>query len=205
MQALFRVLKAFALYDMGCGYVQGMGFVVGVLLLYMPEEEAFWSLVALMKGQSHRRRHGLRGLYIPGFPLLRLFQFQWTGLLRHFEPRLARHLQIHDVMPDMYVTQWFMTVFGYCLPPGHLVRAWDVIMHRGQTGIFAIALAIIKAHERRVLAAKSFEDIIQILSAQSIKALDVTPHEFIELSARYPRLGAHLHSLEGDYVAHGDR
>lgn len=33
------------------GYVQGMGFVAGMLLLYMPEEEAFWSMMALMKGR----------------------------------------------------------------------------------------------------------------------------------------------------------
>lgn len=32
------------------GYVQGMGFVSAILLMYMSEEAAFWTLVALLKG-----------------------------------------------------------------------------------------------------------------------------------------------------------
>lgn len=31
------------------GYVQGMGFIVAMLLLHMPEEMAFWTFVAIMK------------------------------------------------------------------------------------------------------------------------------------------------------------
>jgi uncharacterized iron-regulated membrane protein len=30
--------------------VQGMGFVTAILLMYMSEEAAFWTLVALLKG-----------------------------------------------------------------------------------------------------------------------------------------------------------
>lgn len=32
------------------GYVQGMGFLSSVLLLQMGEEDAFWTLAALMRG-----------------------------------------------------------------------------------------------------------------------------------------------------------
>lgn len=36
------------------GYVQGMGFVSAILLMYMSEEAAFWTLVALLKGTKGR-------------------------------------------------------------------------------------------------------------------------------------------------------
>jgi hypothetical protein len=36
------------------GYVQGMGFIAATLLTYMAEEEAFWTLAALMKGALGR-------------------------------------------------------------------------------------------------------------------------------------------------------
>jgi len=42
---LGRVLKAFSLYDDKIGYCQGLGFVVGPLLMHMSEPEAFAILV----------------------------------------------------------------------------------------------------------------------------------------------------------------
>jgi hypothetical protein len=42
---LGRVLKAFSLYDQSIGYCQGLGFVVGPLLMHMTEAEAFAILV----------------------------------------------------------------------------------------------------------------------------------------------------------------
>jgi len=39
--------------------VQGMGFIAGLLLLYMSEEDAFWMLVALLKGAVHAPIEGL--------------------------------------------------------------------------------------------------------------------------------------------------
>jgi hypothetical protein len=40
-------------------FEQGMGFLVGLLLLYMSEEYAFWLLVALLEGALHAPMEGL--------------------------------------------------------------------------------------------------------------------------------------------------
>ena len=60
------------------GYVQGMGFIAGLLLLYMCEEDAFWLLVALLKGAVHPP---LEGLYQAGLPLLQQFLHQFSRLV----------------------------------------------------------------------------------------------------------------------------
>ena len=44
-QMLARVLKCFSLYDSKIGYCQGLGFVVGPLLMHMTDAEAFCVLV----------------------------------------------------------------------------------------------------------------------------------------------------------------
>ena len=44
-QMLARVLKSFSLYDQKIGYCQGLGFVVGPLLMHMGDKEAFCVLV----------------------------------------------------------------------------------------------------------------------------------------------------------------
>lgn len=53
-EALFNVMKAYSLHDREVGYCQGSGFIVGMLLMQMPEEEAFAVLVQIM--QQHRMR-----------------------------------------------------------------------------------------------------------------------------------------------------
>ena len=58
MQSLTAVLKAYAAMDPEVGYCQGMNFLAGVLLTYLPSEaDAYGALVLLMK-----ERH-LRELY----------------------------------------------------------------------------------------------------------------------------------------------
>lgn len=59
--------------------MQGMGFIAGLLLLYMCEEDAFWTLVALLKGRVHPP---MEGLYQDGFPLLQQYFFQFDRLIK---------------------------------------------------------------------------------------------------------------------------
>lgn len=44
-QMLARVLKCFSLYDSKIGYCQGLGFVVGPLLMHMTDAESFCVLI----------------------------------------------------------------------------------------------------------------------------------------------------------------
>ena len=57
-KSLLRVLRAYAVYDTEVGYCQGMNFLAGLLLTWMPNEAtAFAGLVVLMQ------QHMLRDLY----------------------------------------------------------------------------------------------------------------------------------------------
>lgn len=47
-EGLFNVMKAYSLFDAEVGYCQGSAFLVGLLLLNMPEEDAFTVFQALM-------------------------------------------------------------------------------------------------------------------------------------------------------------
>lgn len=96
-----------------------MGFVAGLLLLYMCEEDAFWTLVALMKGAKHPP---MEGLYTEGFPLVQHHFFQFEHLVRMDIPKLGEHFQKEGVYPSMFCFNWFNTIFAYSLPFEHLLR-----------------------------------------------------------------------------------
>ena len=61
--ALFNILKAYSLNDLEVGYCQGMGFVAGIILLYLPEEWAYRMLCVLMS----EKHANLRRFYVPGW------------------------------------------------------------------------------------------------------------------------------------------
>ncbi len=100
---LFNVVKAYSLYDEECGYCQGMQFIVGPLLLNMPDEEAFSTLVRLMKV------YDLRGHFIPNMPSLQLRLYQFNRLVEDMLPLLHMHLTRIGIKGSMYASQWFMT------------------------------------------------------------------------------------------------
>jgi hypothetical protein len=54
---LGRVLKCFSLYDQRIGYCQGLGFLVGPLLMHMGDKEAFCVIVRSGDSAVPRRRN----------------------------------------------------------------------------------------------------------------------------------------------------
>jgi len=156
------VLKAYSVFDRSVGYVQGMGFVAGVLLLYMCEEDAFWTLVALLKGATHVP---MEGMYQEGLPLLQKYLYQFDGLVEAFLPRLSAHLRQENIVPTMYCSQWFITVFSYTLPFDCLLRVWDIFIFEGMKTVFSVGLELLRC-EQDVLLTLKFENLVQALSGK---------------------------------------
>lgn len=162
-RSLFNVLKAYSVYDRQVGYVQGMGFIAGLLLLYMCEEDAFWTLVALLKRRFHPP---MEGLYTDGFPLLQQYFFQFERLIKQECPRIGTHFDQENVYPIMFCSHWFNTVFAYSLPFEHLLRVWDVFLFEGWKIVFRVGILLLKSSEQQLLT-KSFEGMMAILNSNS--------------------------------------
>ncbi|CAH9106998.1 unnamed protein product [Cuscuta europaea] len=158
-RSLYNVLKAYSVYDRDVGYVQGMGFVAGLLLLYMSEEDAFWLLVALLKGAVHSP---MEGMYLVGLPLVQQYLFQFDRLVKDFMPKLGEHFSQEMINPSMYASQWFITVFSYSFPFHLALRIWDVFLYEGVNIVFKVGLALLKyCHDD--LVKLPFEKLIHAL------------------------------------------
>lgn len=84
---LFNVLMAYANFDKEVSYVQGLNYIVALLLIYIQDEETvFWSLVYLM---NHRN---WRFVYTQNFPKLRSMCRVLEDRLRREFPKVLRHL-----------------------------------------------------------------------------------------------------------------
>ncbi|KAL1829184.1 hypothetical protein ACET3Z_007596 [Daucus carota] len=158
-RSLYNVLKAYSVYDKNVGYVQGMGCLAGLLLLYMCEEDAFWLIVALLKGAVHAP---MEGLYLAGLPLVQQYLFQFEQLVRVHLPMLGEHFTQEMINPSMYASQWFITVFSYSFPFPLALRIWDVFLYEGVHIVFKVGLALLKyCHDD--LVKLPFEKLIHAL------------------------------------------
>ena len=143
-QDLHSVLKAYAHYKPSVGYCQGMGRLVGMMLMQMPVEDAFWLLVATIEGY-------MQDYYTPTLRQLRIDAQDIERLLKDQDPVLADHLQKNDVIPLMYMTQWFMTLFTMSLPWASVLRVWDVFYFDGCKALFRVGLAILQLCREHLL------------------------------------------------------
>jgi hypothetical protein len=119
-KAMLNVLRAYALSDPEIGYTQGMNFLAGLLLTYLPSEADAYAALSLLM-----RQRGLRELYLPDMSLLQIRLWQLSRLL---PPRLSAHLEAHAALPVLYASSWLLTCFAADFPLHFAARVVDVLM-----------------------------------------------------------------------------
>ncbi|KAF5676452.1 Rab6-like GTPase activating protein [Fusarium heterosporum] len=159
---LGRVLKCFSLYDTKIGYCQGLAFLVGPLLMHMPDKQAFCVLVRLME------QYDLRACFLPDLSGLHVRIYQFKELLRQSLPVLSSHLDDLQVDPA-YVSQWFLSFFAVTCPLPMLFRTYDVIFAEGASEtLMRVALSLMRKNEARLLACTEMEDVMQLLLSRGL-------------------------------------
>ncbi|KAK0461083.1 rab-GTPase-TBC domain-containing protein [Desarmillaria tabescens] len=156
---LFNVLKAYSLYDSQVGYCQGLPFVVAILLLNMPDEEAFSLLVRLMYV------YDLRGHFLPEMPKLQLRLFQFDRLVEELLPVLHIHFLRQGVKSSMFCSQWFLTMFSYRFPLDVVFRIYDNCLANGIEAMFGFSIALLRKNEDLLLGLK-FDEILTFLNTK---------------------------------------
>ncbi|CAO3590623.1 unnamed protein product [Absidia cylindrospora] len=155
-EGLYNVVRAYSVYDTEVGYCQGLAFIVGPLLLNMPDEEAFCVLISLMSN------YGLRGHFTPNMEGLHLRIYQFESLVAEHLPHISRHLQRRGIDSTMFASQWFMTLFAYKFPLDLVFRMYDMIFAQGLEVILKFALALLKRNETHLLQL-DFEHLLDFL------------------------------------------
>ncbi|ORY63077.1 rab-GTPase-TBC domain-containing protein [Pseudomassariella vexata] len=172
---LGRVLKCFSLYDQKIGYCQGLAFLVGPLLMHMPDNQAFCVLVRLME------HYDLRACFLPDLSGLHVRIYQFRELLRQHLPTVSAHLDELQVDPA-YVSQWFLSFFAVTCPLPMLFRIYDVIFAEGASEtIMRVALSLMRKNSSRIVACQEMEDVMQLLLSRGLwDCYHYNADEFVE-------------------------
>ncbi|XP_037325177.2 EVI5-like protein isoform X1 [Pungitius pungitius] len=192
-EVLFNVMKAYSLVDREVGYCQGSAFIVGLLLMQMPEEEAFCVFVKLM--QDYR----LRELFKPSMAELGLCMYQFEYMIQEQLPELHIHFQAQSFHTSMYASSWFLTIFLTSFPLPVATRIFDIFMCEGLEIVFRVGLAILQMNQTELIQL-DMEGMLQHFQRVIPHQLDSGPDKVIQAAYQVKYNGKKMKKLEKEYT-----
>ncbi|CAK7342910.1 unnamed protein product [Dovyalis caffra] len=164
--SLRRVLLAYARHNPSVGYCQAMNFFAGLLLLLMPEENAFWTLVGILDDYFD-------GYYTEEMVESQVDQLVFEELIREKFPKLVNHLDYLGVQVAWISGPWFLSIFINMLPWESVLRVWDVLLFEGnRVMLFRTALALMELYGPALVTTKDAGDAITLLQSLAGSTFD---------------------------------
>lgn len=165
IQRVRRVLRAYACFNPTVGYCQGMNRLAAMALLVLPEEEAFWCLVAIIQCIMPR------DYYLKPW-LAQVDCYVLKDLIEKKIPKLHKHLMKNDI--DLTLFTWFFTIFVDGFRPELMLRIWDCFLLEGDKVLFRFALSILHIYQDDLLEMNDFSTISSHLARLvSTRSLDM--------------------------------
>lgn len=166
IQKLRNVLTAFSWRNPDIGYCQGLNRLAAIALLYLDQEDAFWTLIAIIEVFMPR------DYYTKTLLGSQVDQRVFKDLMSEKLPRLHAHFEQHKVDFSLITFNWFLVIFVDSVVSDILFKIWDAFLYEGPKIIFRFALALFKYKEEEFLKLQDSTTIFKYLRCFTRTILD---------------------------------
>lgn len=189
LSKLNLVLRAFVEFRPDVGYVQGMSYLAAMLLMHMEEQRAFVCLATLIT--------------IGHFPYF--YTVNHIGMSAHisvFEevlergcPALARYFAVIGARPQMYVIDWWMSLFSRTLPFDIAAKCWDLYLL--DTGyLYRLSMCILLYFEPNFHEEAELDEVMAFFSREQRQLMDEEKYfALVTDQDRYPPDISTIHTI----------
>ena len=132
--------------------------MVGQLLLHCSATLAFWLFVELIEECE------LRDIYQVGLPGLHKHSFIIKMLVEDHLPDLHEHFQEHNVMPEMYASDWIFGLFASILPENETnvtAQFFQLFFQYKWEFFYKLILSILEQLKPKLMEAQDMFSILQ--------------------------------------------
>lgn len=174
---------AYSVRNPDIGYCQSMNFVVGILLLYMEEEDAFWSFTGIIEDilPEHYYSDKLLGC--------RVDQQVFSSCIAWKLPEVAKLLERTETILEPVTCSWFMSCFANILPHRVVFRLWDCLLWEGNVALMRAGISLIRAKSQLLMGCDDSMGIYMELR-------DISPHIEVIMGGLSRSLSSSLHVSE---------
>ncbi|KAH8111169.1 RabGAP/TBC [Phellopilus nigrolimitatus] len=158
-------------------YQTNLALIAGHLLLQSPEEDAFWTFVAMM------------GLHLRTYFSSKSVQMEADAMVfgkavEAFNPQIAKKLFVEMSIPPLELCRtWFSSLFATTLPQEYVNRIWDVYFCEGPPFLFRIGLAILFCSRTAIESARDRTSVLSFLARpETLSLLPSDPEDLISLA-----------------------
>ena len=175
LSSLRRVLSAFAVHHPRIGYCQSLNFIAGLLLLFLPEEKAFWMLHIITASYLPGTHEiSLEGANVDLWVLMLALKESLPGIWAKVGGEVnANTTRLPPI--SLCTTSWFMSLYIGTLPVESVLRVWDVLFYEGSRTLFRVALAIFKLGENEIKNVNDPMEIFQVVQGLPRKMQAIGP------------------------------
>ncbi|KAF9548754.1 hypothetical protein EC957_005688 [Mortierella hygrophila] len=191
IQSLRRVLLAFSLHSPTIGYCQSLNYIAGMLLLFMNEEQSFWTLSVIIQNFLPEGMYDvtMEGANIDQAVLMTLIMERLPTIWAKFSGG-ATSVEMDEGpgLPTvtLVTSHWFLTLFINILPVESILRVWDCFFYEGRKILFRVALTILRMHESEISKIDDPLEVFQVV--QNIPKRLIDCHKLME--ACFKRMGS---------------
>ncbi|GAA6062720.1 hypothetical protein JCM10212_002271 [Sporobolomyces blumeae] len=125
-------------------YPRGLAYPASLLLVNLPPDQAFISLVNLVE------KSFLRSFYGTDPNEMRSYERVFDTLLADFMPKVYANFSSSIVRPATYLVPWLSTLFVHFVPLDLSTRLFDVFLLEGDSFMFQVALVVLEILEPRL-------------------------------------------------------
>ncbi len=155
---------------------QSMNIVCALLLLYMPEENVFWMMVAICEE------------LVPEYYNEELFgslvdQQIFEVLVGKYLPQCKKHLDSLNIPLSVITLPWLLCFYIGYVPMEAALRTLDAFFYEGPNVLFAIGLAIFRLNEPALIITHDNDKIVPLMRRAGYSVNDLVP-----LSIEYQEL-----------------
>ena len=153
-QPLKNILAAFSVFRPDVGYVQGMSYIAGSLLMHTGDEFLGFKCFANMMN-----RYLLYNFYSFDMPKVNIFFHCYMRLLKERVPRLAQLMVDLQIQCSVFLFEWVIALFSNIFSLDVSSRLWDSYFYLGDAFLMKVCVAISSILEKQ-LNDENFEQLI---------------------------------------------
>ena len=162
-QKLKNVLVAISVYFPEVGYIQGINFIVGFLLMINGgnEEISFWEFIYFCENS----KFCLKKMYSDDFSLNKALCIDFMKILKVKKPEVCEHFEKSLIPDQCWIFKWFLTLFLSSFKKEIVILFWDFLIVEGTIALLQISLGIVFELENKILSME-YEEIMSFFSKE---------------------------------------